>query len=109
PVVANAQVHVIDASRVDASALDGGVDDVRGHHRCFGVVERAPVGLADARAGGGNDCSFTHGKYPTLESVHIGGAEVGPHFDDLAVIVKLERVDHIHALVLSFPVQMHRK
>ncbi len=61
PLVGDAQIHVIDAGGIDASAGDGGVDHMGGHERRFGVVERAAIGFANASAGGRDDGCFTHG------------------------------------------------
>ena len=52
---------VVDLGRVDARALDRGADGVGGQGRRGRGVERAAIGLADRRAGGGDDDGFAVG------------------------------------------------
>ncbi len=52
--------HVLDALRIDLGALHGVLDHVTAQRLGLGVVERAPVGLADGSTGGGNDDCFSH-------------------------------------------------
>ena len=52
---------VLDLGRVEPRALDGVLDDVTGQGGPVGVVERAPVGLADGRAGRRDDHCLCHG------------------------------------------------
>ncbi len=47
--------HVLDLLRIDLGARDGLADGVAEQGRALGGVERAAIGLADRRAGGGND------------------------------------------------------
>ncbi len=47
--------------QIDAGALDGGGDGVATERLGLRVVERAAIGLADRRAGGGDDDGFTGG------------------------------------------------
>ncbi len=64
PLVGDAQIDVIHPRRVYPCALDGGVDDMAGHDRRFGIVEGAAIGFADAGAGGRDDGCFAHGINP---------------------------------------------
>ena len=50
--------HVVDLGRIDAGALDRGADRMGGEGGGGGGVERAAIGLADRRAGGGDDDGF---------------------------------------------------
>ena len=50
-----AQDHVLDLAQLDLGALGGVLDDVRAQVGAMGVVEDAAEGLADRRAGGGDD------------------------------------------------------
>ena len=61
PVIAAAEIEIIDPRRIDPGAVECSVHDMGGQDRRFGVVERAAIGLADAGAGGGNDGGFAHG------------------------------------------------
>ncbi|MNQ86867.1 hypothetical protein D3C85_1020720 [compost metagenome] len=58
--VAAAQDHILDAVRIDARALHGGPDGVRGQGRPLGNVELTAPGLGKRRARGGNDDGFSH-------------------------------------------------
>ncbi len=50
PVIAHAEIDVVDPGGIDAGAFDRGVDHMGRQDRGFSVVERAPVGLADPGA-----------------------------------------------------------
>ena len=55
-----AKYDVLDFARIDAGAVDRIADGVRGKRRPVRVVEGAAIGLADRRAGGGDDHGFGH-------------------------------------------------
>ncbi len=61
PLIADAPENVVDPRRVDPRALHRRVHHMAGEHRRFSRVERAAIGLADARPGGGDDRGFAHG------------------------------------------------
>ena len=52
---------VLDFGRIDARTCNRVADSVRTQTLCLGVVERAAIGPAYRRAGGGDDDGFTHG------------------------------------------------
>ena len=56
-------MHVVDLGRIDAGALDRGADRMGGERRGGRGVERAAIGLADRRAGGGDDDGFAVGTW----------------------------------------------
>jgi hypothetical protein len=55
-----AQQHVLHLGRIEPRPLQGGADHVGGHAGAVDVVQRAPVRLADRRAGGGDDGGVFH-------------------------------------------------
>jgi len=55
-----AEYDIVDVGGVEPGALHGGADDMAGHGLALGVVESAPIGFANRRAGDGNDDGFTH-------------------------------------------------
>ena len=60
PVIAAAQIDIIDPRRIDPRAIEHGIDDMRRQERRFGIVEGASIGLANAGTGGGDDRCITH-------------------------------------------------
>mgnify|MGYP000438036693 CR=1 FL=1 len=60
-MIATAQIDVVHARGINPSAIEHCVDDMRGQHRGFGVVERPTIGFANPRTGGGDNSGFTHG------------------------------------------------
>ena len=52
--------HVVDLAGLDTGALDGVPDGMAAKCRCFSVVERTAIGLADRRACGRHDDCFSH-------------------------------------------------
>src|SRR3546814_17746781 len=50
--------HIVDLAGIDLGALDGGADGMGGQRGGGCGVERAAIGLADRRAGGGDDDGF---------------------------------------------------
>ena len=61
-----AQNHILDLGGIDACALDRMTDSVGAQLLRLGVVEGAPIGPADRRAGGGDDDGFAHDSLPGL-------------------------------------------
>jgi hypothetical protein len=53
-----------DRARVDACALDGGLDHMAAERRAMGHVEGALPALGQRRAGGGDDEGLGHGQVP---------------------------------------------
>ena len=61
PLIAYPPEDVVDPRRIDPGTLDRSVHHMRGKDRRLGRVERAAIGLANARPGGGDDRGFAHG------------------------------------------------
>ena len=57
---------IVDLRGIDPGTLDRVTDGVAAELLALGVVEGAAIGLADRRAGGGNDNGFAHGGAPWM-------------------------------------------
>ncbi len=110
PVIADAEIDVVDASRIDPCPFDRRIDDMRREDRRLGVVEGAAIGLADPGARGGDDGGFTHADILLIGN-HVGRTPEGAHFRDLPVPIEFEGVDHVdpHLLAAELEVDRERK
>src|SRR5205085_11333022 len=65
--------HVVHLGRVDTGALDRGADRMRREGGGGGCVERALIGPADGRTGGGDDDGFAacHYGIPLMDHMNM--------------------------------------